>query len=208
MIARIAGKLQQVAETYLLLDTGGGLWYEVLYPRCDEELHASHAGREVELHTIHYLEGDPTRGMQQPRLIGFTSEEARDFFRLFTSVKGLGVRKALRAMVRPPAYIAAAIANEDVASLKNLPEIGPRSAERIITELRDKVDDFAAAGAGTGAAEQPAISEAAHDAIAALVQLGEKRSDAESLVERVMAVAPDMDTSDILQQAYRLKAGA
>jgi holliday junction DNA helicase RuvA len=208
MIARIAGKLQQVAETYLLLDTGGGLWYEVLYPRCDEDFHTSRAGREVELHTIHYLEGDPTRGMQQPRLIGFTSEEARDFFRLFTSVRGLGVRKALRAMVRPPAYIAAAIANEDVASLKNLPEIGPRSAERIITELRDKVEDFAAAGAEGGEAEQPAISEAAHDAIAALVQLGEKRSDAESLVERVMTVAPDLDTSDIIQQAYRLKAGA
>lgn len=208
MIARIAGKLQQVAQTYLLLDTGGGLWYEVLYPRCDEDFHASRAGREIELHTIHYLEGDPTRGMQQPRLIGFTSEEARDFFRLFTSIKGLGVRKALRAMVRPPAYIAGAIANEDVASLKNLPEIGPRSAERIITELRDKVEDFAGATAETGQADTPALTEAASDAISALVQLGEKRSDAETLVERVVAVAPDLDSSDIIQQAYRLKAGA
>jgi Holliday junction DNA helicase RuvA len=207
MIARIAGKLEQVSETQVLLDTGGGLWYEVLIPRCDLEHHSSRLGQEILLHTIHYFEGDPTRGQQQPRLIGFLTEQAREFFRLFTTVKGLGTRKALRALVKPVGQIAAAIGAKDAGLLKALPEIGPRSAERIITELHDKVGDYVE-GTYAGAPAQAELSEAAADAVIALIQLGEKRPDARALVERVAAVAPELQTpEEILQHVYRLKAG-
>ena len=203
MIARITGRLEEVAGGAALIDAGAGLWYEVLVPACDVERLARRVGEDIVLHTIHYLEGDPARGMQQPRLIGFASESDRGFFRLFTTVKGVGARKALRALVRSPGEVAAAIAAKDTKFLVALPEIGKRTAEQIVAELSGRVDDFAG-GVPAEAAELPG---AAAEALAVLVQLGERRADAAALVERVIVVAPDLDSpEEILQQVYRLKA--
>ncbi len=198
--------LTEVAAGAVLVDAGGGLWYEVLVPACDVERLARRAGREVVLHTLHYIEGDPARGTQQPRLIGFLSEGDRAFFRLFTTVKGIGVRRALRALVRPVAEVAAAIQAKDARLLKMLPEIGARTAEQIIAELHGKVAEFAGEARPPEAA---ALPEPAAEAVAVLVQLGERRADATALVERAIAVAPDLDTPQaVLQAAYRLRGGA
>ena len=207
MIARIAGRLEEIADGLALIDVGGGLWYEVLVAACDVERLSRRMGQDVVLHTIHYLEGDPSHGQVTPRLIGFVAEADRDFFKVFTTVKGIGVRKALRALVRPVAEIAAAIQTRETKLLKALPEIGPRTAERIIAELHGKVDAFA--GEVPAAGEQAAaLSEPAAQAVAVLVQLGERHGDAVSLVERVLAVAPELDAPEpIIQQVYRLKGG-
>jgi len=208
MIARIAGRLEQLSDSAALIDTGAGLWYEVLVPACDIERLTPHIGRPVVLHTIHTLEGDPSRGGQTPRLIGFASEADRRFVTLLTTVKGIGMRKALRAMARPAGQIAAAIAGRDEAFLATLPEIGKRTAQLIVAELRDKVDEFAAELAARPVAGET-MSAAGTEAVSVLVQLGEKRPDAAALVERVLAVAPEADTAEaIIQKAYRLKAGA
>jgi len=205
MIARISGKLEHVSDGKALIGLGNGLWYEVLVPHCDVEKLARRAGQEIVLHTIHYLEGDPAHGAQTPRLVGFLNESDRDFFRLFTTVKGIGNRKALRAMAKPPAEIAAAIANKDAKLLATLPEIGKRTAETIIAELSGKVDQFAA---GPFAAPVEELPKAASDALAVLVQLGERRADAAALIERVLAVAPELESAEeIIQHVYRLKAG-
>lgn len=204
MIARIAGRLEEVVEGTALVDTGGGLWYEVRVPACDVERLRRRVGQDIILHTIHYLEGDPSHGAVTPRLIGFGSEGDRDFFRLFTTVKGIGVRKALRAMVRPVAEVATAIQNKDTKLLVALPEIGRRTAETVIVELHGKVDAFA----GEAAPGEVALPEAAEEALAVLVQLGERRADAMALIERVLTVAPELDSpEEIIQQAYKLKAG-
>lgn len=206
MIARVAGRLEAAAAGSVLLDAGAGVWYEVLVPACDAERLARRVGQDVALHTIHYIEGDPARGQMTPRLIGFSAEADRDFFRLFTTVKGIGVRKALRALVRPPAQVAAAIAAKDAKFLQALPEVGKRTAEQIIAELHGKIDDFV--GELPSGEERAELPEAAVEAVAVLVQLGERRTDALALVQRVLAVAPESDTPEtIIQQAYRLKAG-
>ncbi|HPS52742.1 MAG TPA: OB-fold domain-containing protein, partial [Phycisphaerae bacterium] len=132
MIARISGRVEEVTSASVLIDSGGGLCYEVLVAACDVGRLASRLGQEVVLHTIHIIDGDPTRGSLTPRLIGFLSQSDRAFFREFTKVKGIGVRKALRALVRPVAEIAAAIENKDNNALVALPEIGKRMAEQII----------------------------------------------------------------------------
>ncbi|HNX26575.1 MAG TPA: helix-hairpin-helix domain-containing protein [Phycisphaerae bacterium] len=204
MIARISGRVEEVTSASVLIDSGGGLCYEVLVAACDVGRLASRLGQEVVLHTIHIIDGDPTRGSLTPRLIGFLSQSDRAFFREFTKVKGIGVRKALRALVRPVAEIAAAIENKDNNALVALPEIGKRMAEQIIAELNGKVGEFA--GEVTGSDAEP-ISDAGMEAVAVLVQLGEKRADAANLVERVLAVSPDATTEDIIQHAYKLKAG-
>ena len=197
--------MDEVAGPSVLIDVGGGLWYEVLVPACDAERLRRRLGQDIVLHTIHYFEGDPSHGQQTPRLIGFLTETDRDFFRLFTTVKGIGLRKALRALVRPPVEVAAAIANKDAKFLIALPEIGRRTAEQIIVELSGKVDDFAGELAPAAEAE---FSESAAEAIAVLVQLGERRADAVALVERVLAVAPELQSpEEIIQKVYKLKTG-
>jgi Holliday junction DNA helicase RuvA len=143
-----------------------------------------------------------------PRLIGFDTPADRDFFRLFTTVKGIGVRKALRALIRPMGEIAAAIQAKDAKFLIALPEIGKRTAETIIAELHGKVEDFVGELSGGSGGEISDIPEAGHEAAAVLIQLGERRADALALVERVMAVAPELDSpEEIIQQVYKLKAG-
>jgi len=205
MIARIAGRLEAVADGAALIDAGVGLCYEVLVPACDVERLARRVGQDVRLHTIHFLEGDPSHGQAAPRLVGFGDEADREFFRLFTTVKGIGIRKALRAMVRPVAEVAAAIQNKDAKMLVALPGIGRRAAETIIAELHGKVERFA----GEAGRLEPELPEAAEEAIAVLVQLGERRGDAMALVERVLAVAPELTSAEaIIQRAYKLKAGS
>ena len=205
MIARITGRLEEVTDGSALIDAGGGLWYEVLVPACQLEPLRRRLGQEVVLHTLHYLEGDPARGAQQPRLVGFATEADRDFFRLFTTVKGIGIRRGLRALIRPVSEVAAAIAEKDAKFLIALPEVGKRTAEQIIAELAGRVEEFAGEIAPAAEAE---LSAAAAQAQAVLVQLGERRADAAALVERVLAVAPELDTPEaIIQHVYRLKVG-
>jgi len=204
MIARITGRLEEVGAGAVLIDAGAGLWYEVLLGAHDAERLGRQVGQDVVLHTIHYLEGDPSHGQVTPRLIGFLAETDRDFFKVFTTVKGIGVRKALRALVRPAGDVASAIQAKDAGFLSALPEIGKRMAERIIAELHGKVDAFA--GEAAAAAEERAMPEAGDEAVAVLVQLGERHADATALVQRVLAVAPELDApQEIIQQAYRLK---
>jgi len=209
MIARLTGRIEHVAGASALVDVGGGICYEVLVPAGDAGRLSSRAGQTVTFHTIHILEGDPTRGGLTPRLIGFLGEEDRAFFQAFTTVKGIGIRKALRALAQPMGEIAAAIENKDAKFLVALPEIGKRTAETIIASLHGKVATFATAGASAGdAAPTSTLGEAGQEALAVLIQLGERRGDAEALVQRVTAVAPELDTAEaIIQHAYRLKAG-
>jgi Holliday junction DNA helicase RuvA len=207
MITRITGRLEELTAQAALLSTPTGLWYEVLVPACESARLSRHLGQEIILHTVHYIEGDPAHGGQTPRLLGFATESDRDFFRLFTTVKGIGNRKALRAMIKPMSEIAGAIAAKDARFLVALPEIGKRTAEQIVAELHGKVDPFVLPGSVSGV-QEPAdeLPEAAKEAVAVLVQLGEKRPDAEALVERVLAVSPEATTPEaIIQQAYRLK---
>ena len=206
MIARIAGRIEQITDTSVLIDAGNALWYEVLIPAMDVERLAKRVDRDVVLYTIHYIEGDPARGAQTPRLIGFATEEDREFFRILTKVKGLGNRKALRALARGVSEIATAIVRGDEVFLATLPEIGKRTAQQIVAELRDKVAAFAVTAAGTAAAVT--LPAPAAEAVSVLVQLGERRGDAVALVERVLAVAPELTTTEeIIRQAYKLRGG-
>lgn len=207
MIARIAGKLEELNESAALISTPSGLWYEVLVPAFDGPRLSKRMGQEVVLYTIHYVEGDPAHGAQTPRLLGFLAESDRAFFRVFTTVKGIGIRKALRALVRPVGEVAAAIQGKDAHFLVELPEIGKRTAEQIIAELHGKVEEFAGAMAADAiAGGESELPEAALEAVSVLVQLGERRADAVALVERVRAVAPEDATAEtIIQHAYKLK---
>jgi len=148
-----------------------------------------------------------------PRLIGFSTPEQRRFFELFTTVKGLGPRRALRALRAPFEHVAGAIAARDAKFLQSLPEIGKRLAETIIAELHGKVDAVAPTP-GAGVAIEPKaagadgpLGDAGLQAVAALVQLGEGRMEAENLVRRVIDGGPESASADeILAAAFALRS--
>ncbi len=205
MIARINGIVEAVVGD-LALVTVGELTYELYVPAADLPLLQRRVGQRMMFFTIEYIEGNASFGQLAPRLIGFLREEDKSFFNLFITVKGIGPRRALRALEKPIGEIAAAISRKDAKMLTTLPEIGKRTAEQIIAELHGKVDKFALPGAATTevVAARP---DYAHLAIAALVSLGERRPEAENWVDRVCRVDPELrDANAIIQAAYRLKA--
>lgn len=220
MIAKIQGTLEAVAADHGQVALPGGVTLEVLLPAFTvARLHAS-VGEPVTLHTILFFESQAQGATMIPRLAGFSSEADRAFYQLFITCKGIGYRKALRAMTLASERIAEAIAERDVATLQSLPEIGKRTAETICATLHDKVDAFAASGAGAGASGDGAIGHVAtggavprggamsRAALEVLVQLGENRADAIAWIDRAMSQdEPPHDEEALLTEVYRIKAG-
>ena len=209
MISRIEGELVGVQDGRAELRCGH-LTYTLLIPAADEDTLVERVGDRIEIHVLHYLEAQGQGASFVPRLIGFASTEARAFFELLTTVKGLGARKVLRALRLPYTSIAEAIACRDIDLLRSLPEIGARTAATIVAELHGKVDRFLGrspdAGDGAGASQRG--SGVLRDAVAALTQLGEPKLQARQLVELALADDPSLDSADALvAAAYRVRAG-
>ena len=206
MIAALTGQLVRVAEPHVYMQVGQML-YELLVPAADIEVHRAAMGpAEVTLHTLLYLEGDPNRGNLEPRLLGFTRPEDKRFFELFTEVKGIGPRKALKALTVRVGEIAQAIESRDVRFLSKLDGVGKRTAELIVAQLAGKAGRFAGApGPSQGAAARPVpLSQRTaeeEDAIALLVEGGERRSDAEQLLVLVKTRDPNLKTAEALWNA-------
>ncbi len=195
MLARISGQLETVLQDRAQLAVGPTL-VDVYVPGSDLDTLHGRVGEQVTFHTLFVLEGIGQGTSMVPRLIGFGSAVDRAFFELFTTVKNIGHRKALRALQAPVRDVAAAIARRDAAFLVTLPEIGKRTAETIIAELSGKVDSWL-----EGAEEVagvPAVGSVAADAISMLVTLGERPDAARQLVERALAQFPDVDSPEAL----------
>src|SRR5688500_4651689 len=138
MIASLTGELRHVDEDLVHLQAGAIL-YELLVPASDVAQLQASVGETITFHTILYLEGDPARGNLEPRLIGFMRQSDKKFFDRFTTVKGVGVKTALRALSVPVGEIAKAIESANVRFLGSLKGIGKRTADLIVAELSGKV---------------------------------------------------------------------
>ena len=137
MITKISGKLVALAQDELTLAIDS-YEREVLISEFTRRSLQHRLGETISLHTIEYLEGNPMQGRMTPRMIGFLNVVEREFFDLFCSVDGVGVKKALRAMVRPVSEVASAIEEQDAKVLASLPGIGPAMAERVIAKQVSK----------------------------------------------------------------------
>ncbi|MEL6739858.1 MAG: Holliday junction branch migration protein RuvA [Planctomycetota bacterium] len=201
MIRRITGTLDALetepAPAALLTPPPGGVTHEILIPRALVEPLEPRVGETITLHTRQVLEGVGTGTSFVPRTLGFVELRDRAFFELFTSVKGLGIRKGLRALSLPTGDIASAIARRDAKWLKKLPEVGPRLADTIIAELHTRVGPFVLAAEATEALDAAAAGEiqpkpqtddppSVEAAIETLIALGETRTDARRSVERAL----------------------
>lgn len=187
MITRITGQLNRVLEEEVRLQAGP-IEYQILVPDLVRRAIQTKTGEEVTLHTIQYLEGNPQRGKIVPRLVGFLEEPEIEFFELFCTVDGIGVRTALKAMVRPVRDVADMIHRQDTKLLATLPGIGGSTAERVVAKLRRKVTKFALMPTRQAGAEAGEIPPSVFDdAFAALVSVGHLESEARRKIEAALA---------------------
>ncbi len=202
MITKITGTPIAVSGDTLTLAVEA-FEYEVLIPEFTRRHLQEKIGKKISLHTIQYLEGNPMQGRLTPRMIGFLNAIEREFFELFCQVDGVGVKKALRAMVRPVQEVAQLIEDQDPKGLSGLPGVGPATAERIIAKLRRKVPKFAllvARDAPTAAdVERDVVSEA----FEVLRALGHSESEARRLLDDAISRKKKYkDVEALLQTVY------
>jgi len=205
MITKITGTPVHVAGDSLTLAVGA-FEYEVLIPEFARRHLQEKIGREVSLHTVEYLEGNAMQGRLIPRLVGFLNPVEREFFEMFCEVDGVGVKKALRAMVRPVQEVAALIEDQDAKGLATLPGIGPATAERIIAKLRRRVPKFALLVARDTAPAADIERDLLSEAFEVLRVLGHSESEARRLLDGALDKKAKYKDVDALLHAVYEKA--
>ena len=200
MIGRLRGRLDGRGENWVLVDVGG-VGYMVegsarLMDGCPPD------GEAVSLAIETYVRED------QFRLFGFLSEEERSWFRLLMGVQGVGAKVALAIQsVLSPADLVQAVAAEDKAMVTRAPGVGPKVAQRIVQELKDKVPETAfGAVAGTGAGVGTPASQAHLDAMSALTNLGYQRAEAHRALQAAGAASAgeaDASAETLIRKALK-----
>lgn len=172
MIAHLNGHLAAAGIDHAVIDVNG---VGYLVGASAKTLAALGAlGEFVTVHTEMLVSEDSIR------LMGFASAEERDWFRLLTGVQGVGAKVALAILsILSPAEVQTAVARADSAMIARANGVGPKLAQRIVNELKDKAGGIAIGG-GTGAVV-PA-GGAANDAVSALMNLGFKPAEASAVV--------------------------
>jgi Holliday junction DNA helicase RuvA len=193
MIGRLKGVLSAKHPPWLVVDVGG-VGYELEAPM-STIFDLPEVGREVGLFT-HYAVKEDTVA-----LYGFLRETERTLFRTLQKVSGIGAKIALSVLSGVSTdEFARLVQSGDVAALTRIPGIGKKTAERIIVELRDRVDGIALASIGAGqagAAPKDPVAEAG----TALQQLGYKPAEVARLVKD--AAAPGDDAEAIIRKALK-----
>jgi Holliday junction DNA helicase RuvA len=209
LITKVSGQLLTLADDCATLNVPP-FEYEVAIPEYTRRHLQSEIGKNISLHTIHYIDGNAAQGGRlMPKLVGFLTTIERDFFELFCSVDGVGVKKALRAMVRPVQDTAVMIEQQDAKGLSTLPGVGPATAEKIIATLRRKMPRFALLVRRElpGAEVQgPGVVE---ETFQALWVLGHGEAEARKLIEQALAVSKKFkDTESMIQAIYQRQAAS
>lgn len=201
MFSRIEGVLKERQPGGVLVETGG-LCYDIMLPGCVEDKIARiPIGERVTLEIYSYLQIDGNRGTAA--YVGFTNPIEREFFEALLTVAGLGPKTAVRAFSRPMAEIARHIDDGDRNALRRLPGIGDQKAKDIIAKLQGKVARF---GLIQGEEERKPAPQPdfADEAIAVLLQLQYKRSEAERMVKEAMAANGAVASAEeLLAEIYR-----
>jgi Holliday junction DNA helicase RuvA len=201
MITKITGTAVALAPDTLTLAVDA-FEHEVLIPEFTRRHLQDKLGDQISLHTIEYLEGNPMQGRLIPRLVGFLNAVEREFFQMFCEVDGVGVKKALRAMVRPVQDVAAMIEEQDAKGLATLPGIGPATADRIIAKLRRKVPKFALLVGRDAPLANGLERDLLTEAFEILQALGHGESEARRLIDDAMGKKKFKDVDSLLHTIY------
>jgi len=192
MISRIRGTLVHRGLNAVEITTGGGVTYEIeipltVYERLPKE------GTEVELRTHYIVREDGVA------LYGFIDVAERALFGRLLTASGVGPKLALAMLSKySPDRLIAAIASKDIATLRQIPGLGAKKAEKLAVELADRVDDLLAV-AGTDA--QTPTGRTAEEAIGALVALGYSPAEASAAVRKTLDAEGRLIGIDLIKAA-------
>jgi len=196
MIASLRGALLSFSAEHAVIDVGGVGYLVGASTRTLSGLGA--IGEEVVLHTEMLVAEDSIR------LVGFASAEERDWFRLLTSVQGVGARVALGILSALTGdELHRAILSGDKAMVARAQGVGPKLAQRIVNELKDKAGGVVLGGSAPPAAQPAGI---AADAASALVNLGFRPAEASAAVAKAEAELGPGATLDALVRLALKKA--
>ena len=209
MITKITGTVNRVLDEEIRLQVGP-IEYQILVPEFIRRILQHKHGEEITLHTSHYLDGNPAHGKMVPRLIGFLAEAEQEFFDLFCTVDKVGVRKAMKAFVRPIKEIADAIQRQDAKWLTTLPGVGAGTAEQIVATLRRKVTKYALMASGntdsTPGAPSTVDGTVLEDAYQALLSVGHSPLEARNRLDKALAGGKTYKSvEDVLLAIYQQK---
>ncbi|AHE57382.1 Holliday junction branch migration protein RuvA [Sphingomonas sanxanigenens] len=193
MIARLTGTLAETTADHAVIDVGGVGYLVQASSRTLTAIGA--VGGHVVLFTEMQVREDAIT------LFGFGSADERDWFRLLTSVQGVGGRVALAILsVLDPAELLRAVANADKAMIARANGVGPKLAMRIVNELKDKAGGLVL-GPGGAAAPVAKAGGAGADAVSALINLGFRPGEASSAVA---AASEELEPGATLDALVRL----
>lgn len=197
MIGRLRGTLLEKQPPHLLVDVGG-VGYEV-QASLTTMLAMPAIGGEVVLHTQMVVREDAQQ------LFGFASTAERELFRSLVRVSGVGPKVALGILsgMAPDEFVGA-VRRNDIASLMKLPGVGKKTAERLLVEMRDRVEtlEFAAATQALPAAPTEA-GNTLQEAEQALIALGYRPQDATRMLETVRRDVGEMSSEALIRAALR-----
>ena len=188
MIGKLKGLIDSYAEDFVILDVGGVGYQVHCSARTLQALPSPGEAATLSIET--YVREDKIK------LFGFRSDVEREWFRLLQTVQGVGAKVALAVLgTLPPADLANAIALRDKAAVARTPGVGPKVAERIVTELKDKAPAFADVDPGvirlSGAIEDSRAPQPIADAISALINLGYGQPQAAAAIAAASRAAGD-----------------
>jgi Holliday junction DNA helicase RuvA len=196
MIGRLRGIVAEVGEEEALIDVAG-VGYVV---RCGSRTlgRLPALGEETVLHTE-----NPWSEALGPQLYGFLTREERRAFVMLRAIQGVGPKAAMAVLdVMTPAELAGAVAREDKALVGRAQGVGPKLAQRIVTELKDKPisDGPAVFQVNAGPARTPAPPSAAGEAVAGLMGLGIAEPAARRVIEQaVLRLGEDAGISALIK---------
>jgi Holliday junction DNA helicase RuvA len=197
MIARLSGVLLDKNPPYLVIDVNG-VGYEVEAPLgVFSDLPEN--GKAVTILIHHHFSQD------SQTLFGFASLGERELFRKLLKISGIGAKMALTILSGATGEeLARYVSTGDVASLTRLPGIGKKTAERIIMELRDKLEGLPiGAGGGQAASGIPLSTDPTSEASHALASLGYKPAEVTRMVRAVAEAG--MDAEEIIRKALQTR---
>ncbi len=208
MLAYIKGRLEMKMTEYVVIDVGG-LGYKVFMSSMGMD-NLGNIGDEVKVYTYYRVREDDIS------IFGFNSNEELKMFELLISVSGVGAKTALAMLaVCTPSEFVLAIVSEDINVLTSIPGIGPKSAKRIILELKDKIKKEQQIQELTNATNNKTVAETnskvkqmieddnkVQEAIAALQVLGYNKKDIEKAFMTIDKTT--LSTEDLIKKGLTL----
>jgi len=201
MIGKLKGVIDGYGEDYVILDVGG-VGYQVHCSARTLQMLPS-PGEAATLSIETHVRED------QIKLFGFTGDIEREWFRLLQTVQGVGAKVALSILgTLKPSELASAIAMRDKAAVSRAPGVGPKVAERVVTELKDKAPKFASVDPAvvqlSGALDENRAPKPVSDAVSALVNLGYGHPQAATAIAAAVRNAGEgADTATLIRQGLK-----